>query len=134
MLKRFFIYGLLGWSLEIFWTGLHSLLQGDPRLEGFTNLWMFFIYGSAVFILEPIHHIIRYWRWPVRGILWVIIIWGIEYSSGLLLINTLGISPWFYTGGYAIDGLVRLDYAPAWFVAGLIFERVHNTLDMYDVA
>lgn len=119
--------------MEIFWTGLHSLISGDLRLVGFSNLWMFFIYGSAVF-LEPIHDTISKWRWPVRGLLWAIIIWGIEYTSGLLLVNVLGVYAWEYTGPFAVDGLITLAYAPAWFVAGLIFERIHRTLDAYQIA
>lgn len=98
-------------------------------MAGVTSLWMFFVYGSAVFILEPIHHMISQWRWYFRGIIWVILIWGIEYCSGLLLIQVIGVSPWYYTGPFAIDGLVRIDYAPAWFVAGLMFEKVHNWMD-----
>ena len=133
MIKRFIIYGLMGWSMEIVWTGLHSLVEGDPRLGGYTNLWMFFIYGLGV-LLEPIHDIISEWRWPLRGLIWVVIIWGIEYTSGLILVNTLGVYPWRYRGMFAIDGLVRLDYAPAWFLAGIIFERVHKVLDSYRIA
>jgi uncharacterized membrane protein len=133
MIKRFIIYGFIGWGIEIIWTGLSSLLRGDIRLGGFTCLWMFFIYGAAVF-LEPIHDIIYRWRWPVRGFIWLLIIWGIEYTSGFIILNTIGIYPWHYKGPYAVDGLVRLDYAPAWFAAGLIFEYVHRTLDKYRVA
>ena len=133
MVKRFLIYGLVGWCVEIIWTGLDSLMRGDLGLDGFTNLWMFFIYGLAVF-LEPIHDVIREWRWFFRGIIWVVIIWGIEYTSGLMLGSVLGVYPWVYTGTFAVDGLVRIDYAPAWFVAGLIFEKIHYTLDNYKVA
>lgn len=131
--KRFFVYGLLGWSLEICWTGLNSLMNGDVRLMGFTNLWMFFIYGCAIF-LEPIHDRIREWKWLVRGILWVIIIWGIEFTSGLLLYRVLGVYPWVYTGPFAIQGLIRLDFAPAWFLAGFLFEKIHKLLDAYMIA
>lgn len=133
MIKRFFVYGLVGWAMEIIWTSLGSLLQGDTKLEGYTNLWMFLIYGSAV-LLEPIHDTIKGWRWPIRGLLWLIIIWGMEYTSGFILKNTLGILPWMYEGPFAIDGLVRLDFAPAWFIAGLIFEQVHGKLDNYGIA
>ncbi|MFZ5989261.1 MAG: putative ABC transporter permease [Bacillota bacterium] len=133
MVKRFLIYGLVGWSMEIIWTGLHSLVTGDLKLQGYTNLWMFFIYGAAIF-LEPLHDVIREWRWLFRGTIWVVIIWGIEYTSGLVLVNLLDVYPWFYSGPFAVDNLVRLDYAPAWFAAGLIFERIHKTLDVYDVA
>lgn len=133
MIKRFFIYGLTGWSMEIIWTGLNSLLTGDLKLQGYTSIWMFFIYGCAVF-LEPINDIIKQWRWQVRGLIWVVIIWGIEYASGLLLTSILGSAPWFYSGPFAVDNLVRIDYAPAWFAAGLIFERIHKTLDVYEIA
>lgn len=133
MIKRFFIYGIAGWGMEVFWTGLNSLVNGDLRLAGFSNLWMFFIYGSAVF-LEPIHDIMSEWRWPLRGFIWVLIIWGIEYTSGLILVNVLGVYPWIYSGPLAIDGLVTLAFAPAWFAAGLIFERIHKSLDAYGIA
>jgi len=82
------IYGLLGWCLEVFWTGAGSMLKGDVKLTSQTYIWMFFIYGSALF-LEPIHDIIKRWRWPIRGFLWVVIIWGIEYTSGFFL-KTIG--------------------------------------------
>ncbi len=134
MLKRFVIYGLLGWNIEVLWTGFHSLFSGDLNMQGATTLWMFFVYGSAVFVLEPIHHIISKWRWPFRGIIWVVIIWGIEYASGLFLTQVVGVTPWYYSGPFAIDGLVRVDYAPAWFIAGLAFEWVHNRLDDYKIA
>lgn len=133
MIKRLFIYGLLGWCMEIIWTGFHSLLTGNLQLHAYTSLWMFLIYGSAIF-LEPIHDIIKDWRWPVRGFLWIILIWGIEYTSGLIIFSLLKVYPWFYTGAFAVDNLVRLDFAPAWFLAGLIFERVHKFMDSYDIA
>lgn len=133
MLKRFFIYGIIGWGMEIIFTSLDSLRNGDLRLIGYSNLWMFFVYGLAVF-LEPLHDIIKRWNIFVRGIIWVILIWGIEYSMGLLLHTILGVFPWFYTGKLAVDGLVTLAFAPAWFVAGLIFERIHAALDAYGVS
>jgi len=133
MIKRFFIYGLLGISMEIVFTGIGSLLSGDLGLDGFTNLWMLPIYGCAVF-LEPIHDIIADWKWPIRGLLWVVIIWGMEYTSGFILKNTLGIHAWIYNGSLAIDSYIRLDFAPAWFLAGLLFERIHRILDKHQIA
>lgn len=128
MLRRYFLYGLLGWIIEIIWTGLESFVNGDLRLLGFTNLWMFFVYGSAVF-LEPLHDLISTWRWPVRGLLWLGVIWGIEYISGLLLVSILGVYPWYYTSPLSIHGVITLEFAPVWFTAGLLFERIHRTLD-----
>lgn len=134
MFKRFLIYGLLGWNIEVIWTGLYSLTTGDVNLVGSTSLWMFLIYGSAAFVLEPVHDRIRSWRWPLRGLIWLILIWTMEYGAGFVLREFLGVTPWYYDGKYAIDGLVRLDYAPAWFVVGLLFEKAHDILLKFHVA
>jgi uncharacterized membrane protein len=130
MAKRFVIYGLLGWIIEIFWTGMGSLLKGNLMLSSFTYLWMFPIYGSAVF-LEPVHDNIKVLPWYVRGGIWVVIILSIEYITGWILMSLLGSCPWDYSNvtPYHIQGLIRLDYIPAWFSAGLIFEIIHHRLD-----
>ena len=40
------------------------------------------------------------------------------------LLRKLGVCPWDYSDApLNIDGLIRLDYAPAWFAVGLLFER-----------
>lgn len=128
MLTRFIIYGFTGWCIEIFWTGLGSLIRGDRKLRGWTYLWMFPIYGLAVF-LEPIHNFIRDWPFFLRGIIYVIFIWSIEYFTGFILKNTVKVCPWDYSKAtYSIKGLIRLDYGPAWFLAGLLFEKLHDLL------
>ena len=130
MIRRFAIYGVSGWALEIFWTGMGALLSGDWQLPGFTYLWMFPIYGLAV-LLEPLHDEINNWPWYIRGMVWVVIIFAIEYTTGWLLKLALGCCPWDYSGTtpFHVRGLIRLDYAPAWFSAGFLFERLHRTLD-----
>ena len=53
-------------------------------------------------------------------------IFSAEYISGFILEMTVGVCPWDYTAAkYNIDGYIRLDYAPAWFAAGLFFERMY---------
>lgn len=130
MKLRFFIYGILGWTIEIIWTGLGSLLKGDPSLQGFSYLWMFPIYGSAIF-LETIHNKIRSLPWYIRGTIWTTVIFTIEFITGSFIKAVVGVIPWDYTGStpYAIMGAIRLDYAPVWFIVGLIFEQVHNFLE-----
>ncbi|MGI6413076.1 MAG: putative ABC transporter permease [Syntrophomonadaceae bacterium] len=130
MIRRFLLYGLIGWIAEIIFTGLSSLLEGSIRLTGYTYLWMFPIYGMAVF-LEPIHDRIRQSPWPVRGTIWAGAIFTIEYVTGWLLSVTIGVCPWDYSGltRYSVDGFIRLDFFPVWFIAGLIFERIHDYLD-----
>lgn len=128
MLIRFFVYGFTGWCTEIFWTGLGSLLRGDAKLRGWTYLWMFPIYGLAI-TLEPIHNHIRHWPIISRGGVYVIFIWSIEYLTGWFLKSTIDLCPWDYSQSpYSINGFIRLDYAPAWFVLGLLFENLHDLL------
>lgn len=127
MLTRFIIYGLLGWNMEVFWTGLMSGLNGNPRLVAHTYLWMFPIYGLAV-LLEPLHERIRFLHWYLRGMIWVLVIWTVEFITGGLLRISVGTSPWIYRDGWQVYGLIRLDMAPLWFIAGLFFERIHDLL------
>lgn len=128
MKKRFIIYGLLGWCIEVFWTGFGALFKGDIKLTGRTYIWMFFIYGLAVF-LEPVHDKIRGKSLIVRGAIYTLLIFTIEYATGLILRKMLGICPWDYSQcRFSVDGLIRLDYGPAWFVAGLLFEKIHDEL------
>jgi uncharacterized membrane protein len=130
MIIRFLVYGLLGWIIEIVFTGTGSLLSGSLSLTGFTYLWMFPIYGMAI-LLEPVHNYIRAAPWFLRGLVWAGMIFFIEYCSGLLLQVIIGFCPWDYSGAsrYAVDGFIRLDYLPFWFGAGLMFEKVHDFLD-----
>ncbi|GAB6158740.1 membrane protein [Desulfotomaculum varum] len=130
MIKRFLIYGMLGWSMEVLWTGFLSALAGDWRLTSTTYLWMFPIYGLAV-LLEPVHHSIRSLPWWLRGCIWVAAIWLIEAGSGFVIKTITGKIPWDYTGQspWQIAGLIRLDMAPLWFIVGFLFERLHDFLE-----
>ena len=132
-LIRFICYGILGWCMEVFWTATTRRLFGlthDWRLQGFTYLWMFPIYGSIVWLYEPLHNAIRVWPWPLRAAIYAIGIMTIEYITGWLLRRLTGACPWDYSerARWHIHGLVRLEYAPAWAAVGLLLEPVHDFL------
>lgn len=125
---RFTIYGLLGWCLEIIWTGVGSLISGNYLLYSFTYMWMFLIYGMGIFF-EPIHNKIRNWNILLRGGIWVLIIFAVEYFFGWSLAKTIGHCPWNYGNGpLSINGYIRLDFIIPWFFTGLLFEKVHDFL------
>ena len=47
-----------------------------------------------------------------------------QKSSGTFL-KRHGMCPWDYSHAKTnIDGVIRLDYAPLWMAAGLLFERI----------
>ncbi len=118
--------------MEVIWTGLAEILRGSPNLIGHTSLWMFFVYGSASFLLEPIHARLRHLHWFVRGCIWAGLIFAIEFVSGMFL-KLIGITAWHYSGMFSILGVIRLDYFPAWFCVGLIFEKIHDLLLRYNI-
>lgn len=124
---RFLVYGFLGLTLEVIYTGLASLFQGDWSMHGFTFLVMFPIYGLAIF-LEPIHDKIKPQPWWLRGLIYLALIWGIEYLSGWILSLILGSCPWIYDDPLNIHGWITLRMAPEWFLAGLGFEIIHESL------
>lgn len=124
---RFILYGLAGWCMEILWTGFGSLLSGDITMHAWTSMWMFLIYGLAIF-MEPIHDIIRRWPILIRGGIYASLILIVEFCTGSILRLTIGSCPWYYDRGITIQGITRIDYAPYWFIAGLLFEKFHDEL------
>lgn len=127
MLKRFFVYGGLGLSLEIFWTGLCSLFSGDITLTGHSSVIMFPIYGGAV-LLEPCFTQLNERSVLFRGVIYMILIFAAEYFSGLIL-TELHICPWSYRAALLnVKGVIRLDYMPLWFGVGLLYENLYRIL------
>lgn len=130
-LGRFVAYGLIGWCGEVVFTGLHDFARyRDNRLPSRTSLWMFPVYGLLQPMFEPLHDSMRgRFPAPLRGAAYAVGFFAVEYSSGVFLRTLLGRPPWDYT--YAkrhIGGLIRLDYAPLWALAGLALEPVHDRL------
>ncbi len=124
-----FIYcGIAGWCMEILFTALASLRRRDKKLRGTTSLWMFPIYGCASF-LEPVMKLLKNRPFWMRGLSYMLLIFSTEYAAGSLL-SRHGSCPWDYgRSHFHIKRLVRLDYAPNWFGAGLLFEYLLRRKD-----
>ncbi|MDO4278174.1 putative ABC transporter permease [Lachnoclostridium edouardi] len=138
IIQNFLKCGVTGWCLEVMFTSVESIMAGDWRLMGKTSLLMFPIYGMGA-LLEPIGKGVDKWigdpqtgvavlqekdKIVRHGMLYMVLIFVVEYGSGLLLRNH-GICPWDYTGRHTnINGLIRLDFAPLWFGTGLLFEQI----------
>lgn len=123
MLKKFFKCGLAGWCMEILFTALDSFRRRDMTLKGTTSIWMFPIYGSAA-VLSPLGRLLRKRPFWVRGLTYMGLIFSAEYLTGHLL-EKKRLCPWDYSRSrWNIRHLVRLDFAPCWFGAGLLFEQL----------
>lgn len=121
--KNFLKCGLAGWCMEILFTSLDSLRRRDYTLKGDTSIWMFPIYGCACF-LAPVSRLLKKKSPFVRGVSYAALIFTGEFITGTLL-NKKDICPWDYSRSkWHIKKIIRLDYLPFWFMAGLLFERL----------
>ena len=122
-IKNFLKCGLTGWCMEILFTSLNALRSRDKTLTGHTSLWMFPIYGCAA-LLSPVCRILKEKSVWTRGLAYMCLIFSAEYISGKLLFSK-NLCPWDYSGSrFQVSRVIRLDYAPYWFIAGLFFERL----------
>lgn len=129
-MRRFFIYGLTGIVMELLWTAFTALMNNDYSLQCHTSLLMFPIYGMAV-LLEPLFLILKEHKVNIflRSVLYAVLIFFVEYGTGGIY-TLLGICPWNYLGAkFSINGLIRLDYAPLWAIAGIFFEYLSAKLN-----
>lgn len=124
IISHFLLCGFIGWCIECFWTGLHSLfVSTDPTLRCGSSVWMFPIYGLGAFI-APISRKLKGRSTFQRGSIYASLIFLVEYVSGSIL-NFFHACPWNYSQAkFQINGLIRLDFAPLWFAVGLLYEKV----------
>jgi uncharacterized membrane protein len=141
MLIGFLVYGVFGWCAEIVWTALHDAVRAlgrrqriDPRLAGRTYLWMFPIYGGGGLLFEVVYGRVAGWPWAARGMLYMVGCFAVEYASGWAIRRATGAVPWDYTASrWNVHALIRLDYAPVWFVFGMLLERVEHLAHVFTV-
>lgn len=122
MKLHFFKCGMYGWCMEILWTGILSFLHGDLKLTGISSLRMFPIYGMGA-LIAPLSRCLKHLHTFTRGLIYMFCIFTVEYISGRRM-QKKGCCPWDYSHSpFHIHGVIRLDYAPLWFLAGLFFEK-----------
>lgn len=123
ILKNFIKCGITGWCMEILFTAIGAIRRREPSIMGQTSLWMFPIYGSAA-LFRPIFTMLKHCHILIRGTLYALSIFGAEYASGKLLAKR-DLCPWNYNRcHWHVNGLIRIDFFPFWFVAGLLFEHL----------
>jgi hypothetical protein len=129
VLRRFFFYGCVGWVLEVAFTGAHAAVLGKDRsATAKTYLWMHPIYGGAGLLLEGVARRLQGLPRAARALGYLPLIYAAELATGWMLRRALGKCPWEYRDGLHYRGLVRLDYAPVWYLAALAFEPISAAL------
>ncbi|OGP12970.1 MAG: hypothetical protein A2053_01995 [Deltaproteobacteria bacterium GWA2_50_8] len=123
LLLQFILFGILGWTTEILYTGFKNLLKNrDYMLFGRTSFWILPVYGTIALFFPIVQSYVHHWRWPFRGLVYLLVIWSIEYVSGEFFKRILRKPVWHYTSRWSIHGNVNLLHAPLFFGFGLIVE------------
>ena len=132
MLIRFVIYGLLGLCAEVIVSAILHKWEGKEKnwsLRGQSYLWSFPLYGLIAPLFEPLHNWLRPWPWMLRGMIYVLCFWAVEYIAGRTLRHILGACPWSYAHcRYNLQGLIRWDFFPVWFGFSMFLEYLHDRL------
>lgn len=120
------IFGAVGTAFEVVFTALCRFKEErDPRLAGQSYLWMPPIYALAYPGLIYLWPLIGDKPVALRAAIYLALLYACEYASGWLLRKATGACPWDYGNArWGVHGLIRLDYAPAWIAALLLFERL----------
>lgn len=83
-----------------------------------SNLWNGCLYQDRY--RKKIRHVPIF----LRGCFYMTGIFGVELASGSVL-KYFKICPWDYSSSQIqYKGLIRADYAPLWFLTGLLFEKI----------
>ena len=101
-----------------------SGLRGGVKWKaiGYSFLWMLPIYALLVFI-EPASEGMKNFPLLVRGLLYVLALWMVEYFSGRLIKKISGHIPWDYSASrWNLSGAIRFDFLPIWLVFVLVAE------------
>ena len=122
----------VGMALEVVFTAIATFpTSTDHRLMGYTYVWMLPIYALVYPLCNVLYPRLAPYPLLVRGFIYMLIVYVVEYSSGWLLRRVLGECPWergYRRARWGIHGLIRLDFAPAWLAASLIFEWTYRVL------
>lgn len=123
----FLMMGCIGITVEIFFTAIYDYVISSNKsliLKGYSYVWMFPIYGLSALTFPPFSKILSPFSWWIRGLIFTVGILLVEYLTGKLLCILTGSCPWEYKTGMHIQGLIRLDYFPLWFVFAIVTEKV----------
>lgn len=129
---RLLFYGMLGMTYEILFSSTWDFIASnfsDFKFQGYTSVWSFFIYGTCSYCGERVFlRIKNNMATFFRGLVYLKMAYTWEFFSGLLL-RQFSACTWDYTHYYFdVMGLIALEYAPFWFLAGLFQEKIYDFL------
>ncbi len=122
------LFALLGLGMEVVFTATRNLLfRRNKNGMGYSSLFYAPFYALIPVALSLLHPWLFTLHWFIRGLFYIVALFFAEYCSMGILRFLFGKSPSeseYRRSRLHIHGLIRLDYAPFWFLAGFLFEYV----------
>ncbi|CAI4224352.1 unnamed protein product [Auanema sp. JU1783] len=134
-IERLIIYGCSGFTAEVCFTAAWDAIEnGNRRLLGTSSIYIFFVYGLSIFIIEKLYLRLKgKCRLFPRGLAYITICYLFEFAFGYFL-NIWNACPWDYASyfDYHIMGLITMEYIPLWFCSSLFCEQyiIHFALNI----
>ncbi|MDO8571491.1 MAG: hypothetical protein Q7R79_02335 [bacterium] len=120
------LFACIGLGMEVAFTATRNVLfRKNKSGMGYSSIWYAPLYACAPVFFFLFHTWLFAFPWFLRGLLYVASIFAVEYCGMSALRILLGKSPSeseYRRSRWNIHGLIRLDYAPLWFLAGFAFE------------
>jgi hypothetical protein len=120
----------IGITMEVIATSIMDFVKyRDPRLKGETYLWMLPVYAVVPYIYIFVQSTFPDIGWVVKGLVYMLAFYLLELIAGLLIKAIVGVSPWNYKNyRFHFKEVICLDYAPVWFIYGIVGEMYYDFL------
>jgi uncharacterized membrane protein len=129
---RFFIFAFGGMLGEVFLGAFRTGWSGNWSIHGQSSPWMMIDYGLMGIVLMPMaKRLIRLGMpLPARAFVYMLVIYFVEYVSGIIFTWGLGLRVWSYEGiPYNLHGQIMLYSAPVWYLLGFCGEYLYGKAD-----
>ena len=127
------LFAFVGLGLEVIGTAAIDFRKDEEgQLVGYSSVWYIPFYALGPFLLFHVFHRALFaLPFYVRGPLYALVFWAVEYCGMGLLRLMRGKSPSedsYYRSRWNVHGLIRLDFGPLLIVLGFVFEWVFRHL------
>lgn len=135
-LISFFLMGLCGMLIEIFFTALlGNKLTPQPHISlmGVTSLWCILIYGTGGSIVAILNESPKFYQMSMlkQTLLGGTLVVFIEFLYGVLFNLVMGLGIWNYTSSLNLLGQIDLFHSLCWYIGIPFFIWMYDTVIGY---
>lgn len=128
------VFSLVGLGMETAATAAMDWNKDPNRhLMGYSSIWYMPLYCLTPLFLRATSSWLFALPLLVRGLVYTLAVFACEYVGMWILRKMLGSSPSeasYRRTPWNVHALIRLDFAPAWFSAGLLMEYFYRHMPL----